>query len=134
MSLIDKLKKLSNDAISEKAEYEGKIIEDVTSYFKNIFESKEFYDELKDACSSPKSLIEKKYTTLVEVSTKAYSLHTYFTIFHYEFNCEKTLSEDLRKDILISIRDMFIKQLLNLGFRVNTIMDSFYKYRIEISW
>lgn len=134
MSLVDELKTLSNDAISKRVESEEKIIGDVTSYFKNIFESKEFYNELKDVCSEPKSLVEKKYTTYAEVSAKTYSLHTYFTIFHYEFDCEETLAEDLRQRILKSVRDMFIKQLLDFGFIVKTEARSFYRYEIEMSW
>ena len=134
MSLAEELKNLSDDIISKKEKCEAKIIEEVTSYFKNIFESKKFYDELKNACSEPRPLLEKEYITYAEVSSRPYSLHTYFTVFHFEYDCEKTLTEDLRKYILNSIRDMFIKQLLDFGFTASSEAKTLYKYEIEIFW
>lgn len=134
MSLAEELKKLSDETISKKVELEEKIIEEVTSYFKNVFQSKEFYNELKNVCSEPNALLKKKYITYAEVSTKNYSLHTFFTIFHYEYDCEKTLTEDLRKYILVSVRDMFIRQLIDFGFEVSNDPKSLYRYEIEIFW
>ena len=134
MKLAEELRKLSDETISKKVELEEKIIEEVTSYFKNIFQSKEFYDELKEVCSEPRPLLEKEYITYAEVSSRPYSLHTYFTIFHFEYDCEKTLTEDLRKYILNSIRDIFIKQLLDFGFTASSEAKTLYKYEIEIFW